>query len=44
MNDLTVLIQSAQMGELAAYDCLVRQFQDMAVGYRYSLLHDLHCT
>ena len=42
MNDLTALIQSAQQGELAAYDCLVRQFQDMAVGYSYSLLHDFH--
>ena len=42
MKNLTALIQSAQQGELAAYDCIVRQFQDMAVGYCYSLLHDFH--
>ena len=42
MNDLNGLIQRAQRGELEAYDRAVRQFQDMAVGYSYSLLHDFH--
>ncbi len=30
----------AQQGDLAAFDAVVRQFQDMAVGYAYSILRD----
>ena len=32
----------AQAGDLAAYDAVVRRFQDMAVGYAYSLVGDFH--
>ncbi|MCE5324125.1 RNA polymerase sigma factor [bacterium] len=30
----------AQQGDLAAFDAVVKQFQGMAVGYAYSILHD----
>jgi RNA polymerase sigma factor (sigma-70 family) len=42
MDDLSELVRRSQRGELDAYDRIVRRFQDMAVGYGYSLLHDLH--
>lgn len=32
----------AQKGDLAAFDRVVKQFEDMAVGYAYSLLGDFH--
>jgi hypothetical protein len=39
-QELAALVTGAQAGELAAFDALVRRFQDMAVGYAYSLLGD----
>jgi len=42
MKELNVLVAEAQSGDLAAYSELVRRFQDMAVGYAYSLLGDFH--
>jgi RNA polymerase sigma factor (sigma-70 family) len=33
-------VLAAQQGELPAFDALVRQFEDMAVGYAYTLLGD----
>src|SRR5262245_8230416 len=35
----TLVVQSAQ-GNEAAYEALVRRFQDMAVGYGYALLRE----
>ena len=42
MDDLKILVTQAQTGDLKAYTALVRRFQDMAVGYAYSLLGDFH--
>lgn len=42
MDELHTLVGRAQAGDLAAYDVIVRRFQDMAVGYAYSLLGDFH--
>ncbi len=42
MNALTALIRRAQSGNLDAFDALVRRFQDMAVGYAYTLIGDFH--
>ena len=42
MADLTTLIARAQSGDLDAYSELVGRFQDMAVGYAYSVLGDFH--
>jgi DNA-directed RNA polymerase specialized sigma24 family protein len=36
------LVARAQSGDLEAYTAIVRRFQDMAVGYGYSLLGDMH--
>jgi RNA polymerase sigma factor (sigma-70 family) len=36
------LLGRAQDGDLKAFDALVRQFRDMAVGYAYALLSDFH--
>ena len=36
------LLRRAQSGDLEAYDEIVRRFQDMAVGYAYSVLGDFH--
>ncbi len=36
------LVGKAQDGDLRAFDALVRQFRDMAVGYAYALLSDFH--
>jgi len=36
------LVDRAQDGDLRAFDALVRQFRDMAVGYAYALLSDFH--
>jgi len=42
MTDIKSLIILAQSGDLDAFDQIVRQFQDMAVGYAYSILGDFH--
>jgi RNA polymerase sigma factor (sigma-70 family) len=38
-TELTSLVVRAQAGDLDAFDMLVRRFQDMAVGYAYSILN-----
>lgn len=38
METLTELVKRAQQGETHAYEHIVRRFQDMAVGYAYSLM------
>ena len=40
-QELTALVVRAQAGDLDAFDALVRRFQDMAVGYAYSILGEL---
>ena len=43
MNDqpeLLALVTQAQAGDLEAFESLVHRFQDMAVGYAYSVLND----
>jgi RNA polymerase sigma factor (sigma-70 family) len=42
VKDLIPQIRRAQAGDLDAFNLLVRNFQDMAVGYAYSLLGDFH--
>lgn len=42
IEELKALVVRAQEGNLEAFAALVRQFQDMAVGYAYSLLGDFH--
>jgi RNA polymerase sigma factor (sigma-70 family) len=42
VQELRLLIIKAQNGDLGAYDQLVRQSQDMAVAYAYSVLSDFH--
>ena len=42
MEELESLIIRSQTGDLDAYGTIVRQFQDMAVGYAYSILGDFH--
>lgn len=42
MEDLALLISRAQAGDLDAYGRIVQQFQDMGVGYAYSILGDFH--
>lgn len=42
MEELASLISRAQAGDLDAYGSIVRQFQDMAVGYAYAILGDFH--
>ena len=42
MEELESLIKRAQAGDLDAYGAIVQQFQDMAVGYAYSVLGDFH--
>jgi hypothetical protein len=37
MTDLESLVLLAQAGDVAAFTTLVQLFQDMAVGYGYSL-------
>ena len=44
MDDLNDLLARAQGGDLDATGELVRRFQDMAVGYAYSLLDDFHLS
>jgi RNA polymerase sigma factor (sigma-70 family) len=40
--ELNALVCRAQATDLEAYDAIVRRFQDMAMGYAYSLLGDFH--
>ena len=40
MDEVRQLVQQAQAGNRDAYDALVLRFQDMAVGYAYTLLGD----
>ncbi len=40
MQDVKTLVEGVQAGEREAFTALVRRFQDMAVGYGYSLLGD----
>ncbi len=40
MESVETLVKAALEGDMDAYGCLVRRFQDMAVGYAYSILHD----
>ncbi|MEM7538295.1 MAG: sigma-70 family RNA polymerase sigma factor [Chloroflexota bacterium] len=40
-NELEITITQAQSGNLEAFNTIVHRFQDMAVGYAYSNLHDL---
>jgi RNA polymerase sigma factor (sigma-70 family) len=40
MDALDVIVGRAREGEAEAFSVLVRRFQDMAVGYGYSILHD----
>jgi len=40
MDALDVIVARAREGEAEAFTVLVRRFQDMAVGYGYSILHD----
>lgn len=42
VQELKLLIIKAQSGDLAAYDQLVCQFQDMTVAYAYSVMSDFH--
>ena len=42
MKDLDKLLHRAQQGDLEAYGLIVGRFQDMAVGYAYSILSDFH--
>jgi len=40
MDALAAIVVRAREGEAEAFGILVRRFQDMAVGYGYSILHD----
>lgn len=42
MEELKPLVVRAQSGSVDAFSLLVHRFQDMAVGYAYTLLHDFH--
>ena len=42
MIDLKTLVEQAKGGDLDAFSGIVRRFQDMSVGYAYSLLGDFH--
>jgi len=42
MSELEGLIISIKSGQTEGFEHLVRRFQDMAVGYGYSMLHDFH--
>ncbi len=42
MQELKILIEQAQAGEMDAFEQVVRRFQDMAYGYAYSILGDFH--
>ena len=40
LKELVTLIIKAQKGDLHAYSHILRQFQDLAVGYAYSILRN----
>src|SRR5687768_9417128 len=40
MTSLEALIRRASEGDADAYEVIVRRFQDMAVGYSYSIMRD----
>ncbi len=42
MGDLAELVTRLRAGETEAFAAIVSRFQDMAVGYAYALLRDLH--
>jgi RNA polymerase sigma factor (sigma-70 family) len=42
MDALEVIVARARAGDADAFAIVVRRFQDMAVGYGYSMLHDFH--
>jgi RNA polymerase sigma factor (sigma-70 family) len=42
MDALEEIVARAREGDAEAFGVVVRRFQDMAVGYGYSLLHDFH--
>jgi RNA polymerase sigma factor (sigma-70 family) len=41
-EELESVVQQAKTGNSEAFGLLVRRFQDMAVGYAFSILHDFH--
>lgn len=42
MEELESLVHRARLGELDAFGTIVRRFQDMVVGYAYSITGDFH--
>ena len=42
MEELATIVARAQKGDVDAFTTIVRRFQDMAVGYGYSILGDFH--
>ena len=42
MQELESIIQQATLGDTQAFEMIVQRFQDMAVGYAYSVLGDFH--
>ena len=44
MDALEVIVTRARNGDAEAFGILVRRFQDMAVGYGYSILHDFQLS
>ena len=44
MEVLNTLVRRAQLGDTDAYNTIVVRFQDMAVGYAYTLLKDFHLS
>ena len=42
LDDLTTLILRVRSGDVEAFSPVVKRFQDMAVGYAYSILGDFH--
>jgi DNA-directed RNA polymerase specialized sigma24 family protein len=42
MEELQSLVIRTRSGDLAAYEEIVRRFQDMALGYTYSIPGDFH--
>lgn len=42
MQELKDLVTQVQNGQTDVYNTIVKQFQDMAVGYAYSILGDFH--
>ena len=42
MDTIEQQVRAAVRGDLEAYGLIVRRFQDMAIGYAFSLLGDFH--